>query len=196
MTNQPFLKSGCVIMASGYGKRFGENKLMADFRGKPMIERILDVTDGLFEKRVVVTRYEDVANLCRMRDVLFVRHDFPFRSDTVRIGIENMDGVNRCMFCPGDQPLLTRDTIKALLLSSTNEQEFIWRPCFDETPGAPVIFPKWTFEELLNLPEGKGGDVIMKKYPDKVKMVEISNAWELLDADTPESLDILKGKFL
>ena len=27
---------GCVIMASGLGKRFGDNKLMADFRGPPM----------------------------------------------------------------------------------------------------------------------------------------------------------------
>lgn len=26
---------GCVIMASGLGKRFGDNKLMADFDGQP-----------------------------------------------------------------------------------------------------------------------------------------------------------------
>ena len=30
---------GCVIMASGLGKRFGGNKLMADFHGQPMIAR-------------------------------------------------------------------------------------------------------------------------------------------------------------
>ena len=39
---------GCVIMASGLGKRFGGNKLMADFDGQPLICRALTVTDGLF----------------------------------------------------------------------------------------------------------------------------------------------------
>ena len=34
-----FPKLGCVIMASGLGKRFGGNKLMEDFHGKPMIQR-------------------------------------------------------------------------------------------------------------------------------------------------------------
>ena len=39
---------GCVIMASGLGKRFGGNKLMADFHGEPMVCRILDATEGIF----------------------------------------------------------------------------------------------------------------------------------------------------
>ena len=39
---------GCVIMASGLGKRFGGNKLMADFDGQPLICRALTVTDGPF----------------------------------------------------------------------------------------------------------------------------------------------------
>ena len=39
--DSPFGSCGCVIMASGMGKRFGGNKLMADFGGKPMICRIL-----------------------------------------------------------------------------------------------------------------------------------------------------------
>ena len=44
----PFPNCGCVIMASGLGIRFGGNKLMADFCGKPMITQILDATEDLF----------------------------------------------------------------------------------------------------------------------------------------------------
>ena len=36
---QYFPKIGCVIMASGLGKRFGGNKLMADFQGKPLLQQ-------------------------------------------------------------------------------------------------------------------------------------------------------------
>ena len=46
---QFFPQIGCVIMASGLGKRFGGNKLMADFHGKPMIQRSLNATEGLFD---------------------------------------------------------------------------------------------------------------------------------------------------
>ena len=85
---QYFPQIGCVIMASGLGKRFGGNKLMADFNGKPMIQRALDLTEGLFCRRVVVTRHERIAGLCREQNVDVVLHDLPHRSDTVRLGLE------------------------------------------------------------------------------------------------------------
>lgn len=68
---------GCVIMASGLGKRFGGNKLMADFDGQPLICRALTVTDGLFSHRVVVTRHADVASLCHAQNVPVILHDEP-----------------------------------------------------------------------------------------------------------------------
>ena len=194
--DEPYSNCGCVIMASGLGKRFGENKLMADFLGEPLITRILNITDGLFAKRVVVTRHEDVAKLCKERDIPFVLHSLPHRSDTVRLGLEAVGEVENCMFCPCDQPLLSRDTVLFLLLCGANSQEKIWRPCCKDTPGSPVLFPCWAFPELMNLPEGKGGGVVMKKHPEKVAYVEIENPLELVDADTPETLEMLKGKAL
>ena len=183
---------GCVIMASGLGNRFGGNKLMADFLGKPMISRVLDATEGLFSNRVVVTRHTSVADLCKERGIPVVLHDLPHRSDTVRLGLEAIGDVERCMFCPGDQPLLTRETIEFLLLSASNEPEAIWRPCWDSTPGSPVLFPRWTFPELRTLPEGKGGGAVIKRYPEKCRMLNISTPQELQDADTPEILEQLR----
>jgi len=61
----PYGNAGCVIMASGMGTRFGSNKLMADFRGEPLVCRALQATEGLFDRRVVVTRHGEVQKLCR-----------------------------------------------------------------------------------------------------------------------------------
>ena len=36
------MKLGCVIMASGEGKRFGSNKMLADIYGEPLIARTID----------------------------------------------------------------------------------------------------------------------------------------------------------
>ena len=189
---QFFPQIGCVIMASGLGKRFGGNKLMADFHGKPMIQRALNATEGLFDKRVVVTRHESVAALCREQNVAVVLHDQPHRSDTVRLGLEALGHLDACMFLPGDQPLLRRETVGMLLESWRQSPEHITRPVCVETEGSPVIFPAWTFPELKNLPVGKGGGVVIKNHPYNLIHVSVSDPFELADADTPETLELLQ----
>lgn len=190
---QFFPSLGCVIMASGLGKRFGGNKLMADFHGKPMIHRALDATEGLFLHRVVVTRHESVAALCRERNVDVVLHDLPHRSDTVHLGLEALGDLDACMFLPGDQPLLRRETIAMLLENWRENPDRIIRPAYEDNEGSPVLFPAWAFPELLSLPEGKGGGAVVKAHPHEVCRVLIANPFELADADTPETLETLKG---
>lgn len=191
-TDKPFGNMGCVIMASGFGKRFGDNKLMALFKGRPIIENVIDATEGVFGKRIVVTRYTDVADLCKERKTETVIHNFQNKNDTIRLGIEKMQNIDGCMFCPADQPLLKRDTVIALVLSASNEQEYIWRLSSDEKIGAPVWFPKEYFSELCALPEDKGGNFITKKYPEKVKYLTVFDKNELFDIDTKEDLILLE----
>jgi len=190
---QFFPQIGCVIMASGLGKRFGGNKLMADFHGKPMIQRALDATDGLFAKRVVVTRHEQVAALCRERNVEVILHDLPNRNDTVRLGLEALGNLDACMFLPGDQPLLRRETVSMLLESRKENPDSMIRPAYEDLEGSPVLFPSWAFPELLDLPEGKGGGVVVRNHPHAVVRISVADPFELADADTPEMLEILKG---
>ena len=188
-----FPKIGCVIMASGFGKRFGGNKLMADFHGKPMIQRALDATAGLFARRVVVTRHEQVAALCREQHVEVVLHDLPNRNDTIRLGLEALGDLDACMFLPGDQPLLRRETVAMLLESRKEHPDSITRPAHEATEGSPVLFPSWAFPELLDLPEGKGGGVVITKYPHALHRVFVANPYELADADTLDTLETLKA---
>ena len=188
-----FPKTGCVIMASGLGKRFGSNKLMADFGGKPMIQRALEATEGLFSRRVVVTRHESVARLCREQHVEVVLHDLPHRSDTVRLGLEALGELDVCMFLPGDQPLLRRETVAMLLENWMENPDRIIRPAYEDSEGSPVLFPTWAFPELKDLPEGKGGGVVIKKHPGMLCRVPVADPFELADADTPETLEMLKG---
>ena len=182
---------GCVIMASGLSRRFGGNKLLADFKGEPMFVRILAATEGLFDRRAVITRHPEIAEICRARGIDAVLHDLPYRSDTVRLGLEAVGDVAGCMFCPSDQPLLKRETVAALLAAARQDRGSIWRPCFEDAPGAPVLFPAWAFDELKHLPEGKGGGYIAKQYPQRVRMIRVANQYELMDVDDRETLLLL-----
>ena len=56
------------------------------------------------------------------------------------------------------------------------------------TQGSPAVFPKWAFEELKTLPQGKGGGILLKKYPERLRTVNIRDRYELQDVDRPEDL--------
>lgn len=184
----PTGNAGCVIMASGQGRRFGGSKLLVPFLGKPMLFWALDATEGLFSRRVVVIRSEAAAEACRSRGVETVLHDMPGRNDTVRLGLEAVGDVEHSLFCPADQPLLSRQTVASLLLCGQNSHGLIWRPCFQETPGAPILFPQDYFEELKQLPQGKGGGYVAASHGENVRTLPVADGRELRDIDTPENL--------
>ena len=190
--DSPFDSMGCVIMASGLGTRFGGNKLMAPFRGKPLVQWVLDATEGIFSRRVVVTRHEAVEKLCRGQGIEVVYHNLPDLNDTIRLGLHAVaQEIGGCMFCPGDQPLLSRDTIAALGLSAVNDKERIWRAAWGDEAGSPVLFPRGMFPELFALPKGKGGSYVIKKHPGQVGKILVRDKYELMDIDSPKDLEFL-----
>ena len=195
--DSPFGSMGCVIMASGLGMRFGGNKLMTPFKGKPLVQWVLDATEGIFSRRVVVTRHEAVKELCRGQGIEVVYHNLPGLNDTIRLGLHAVSQeVESCMFCLGDQPLLNWNTIAALGLNAVNDKARIWRAAWGEEVGSPVLFPKGMFPELLTLPEGKGGSFVIKKYPEQVGKVLVQDKDELMDIDSPKDLEFLSQSSL
>lgn len=182
----------CVIMASGMGRRFGGNKLMADFGGRPMIERILDASEGLFANRIVVTRHDDVQALCRGHGIPVIRHDLPHRNDAIRLALAAVGpGASGCIFCPSDQPLLRRESLQRFTEAAASDPSVILRLGFEDTVGSPVLFPAWCFAELTQLPEGAGGRLMLEKYRDQVQIIPAESALELRDVDTEEDLNSL-----
>lgn len=62
-----------------------------------------------------------------------------------------------------------------------------------QSPGNPILFDRWYFNELLTLPDNSGGNVLLKKYPQHVRYFPAASPLELADADTPEELEYLKN---
>lgn len=119
------------------------------------------------------------------------------------------------LFLPSDQPLITKTSLQLLCLlfvyynnsyftcnstdkssnannnyfnNNNNNNNKICRLAFNENAGAPVIFPECHYNELLTLPQGKGGGFIAKKHPAQVVLVPAQDEYELYDIDTPDDL--------
>ena len=203
---------GCVIMASGLSRRFGTNKLLATFRGKTFLETVLELTESVpFAKRAVVTRSEEVKQICEARGVEVIFHDLPGRNDAVRLGIEAMQEMDGCLFCPCDQPLLQAESLKRMIQmfdteadsgrlldkedtrASAEEHPGIFRLSYQGSVGTPILFGKEFFEELSHLPEKCGGSYVAKQHPERVTCVEALQEMELYDVDTPEEYQKLNA---
>lgn len=180
---------GAVIMASGLGKRFGGNKLMADLNGRPLIGSVLDTVSGLFPYSAVVTRSGEVREYAASRGFQTVLHELPGRNDTVRLGIEQMpDMVQGCIFFQADQPFLKTKTVSELISLACAGPDRIIRCSHEGVPSSPVYFPRWAFDLLCSLPEGKGGSFLFSRYPDRITELTVDDPRELKDIDTAEDL--------
>lgn len=188
--NVKYSTIACIILASGVGRRFGANKLLTTIDGVPMLQHILDISQGLFAKRIVVTRHKDVAEICAQQQIPCLLHDKPYLSDTVRLGTayieQHLPQAAGLLFAVGDQPLLQQTTLIRLADSFSVQPRKIHRLYYKETPGNPIIFPAKFADELQQLPQDKGGSVLTKKYPELVVKVPVQDINELLDIDTQQ----------
>ena len=183
--DEPFKDVACVIMASGISQRFGDLKLLAEYKGKKLIEHILDKTE-IFSKRVVVTRHQKIKDICEERKIDCILHDLPYKSDTIALGTKHFyDNSEAIIFIPSDQPELSIDTLLSFMISAKNNDSII-RLKYEDQISSPGLFPKKYYDELLNLPTDKGGNVLAKKYGSSYILTD--DIKETIDTDTREEL--------
>ena len=120
LQNSNDVRVACIIMASGLGKRFGSNKLMASFHGTPLIHSVLNVTGSvpLFADRLVVTRSREVHDYCQSLGIPVLIHTLPNRNEALCLGLTHMlkrhPDLSGCLFALGDQPLLRPRTLERI----------------------------------------------------------------------------------
>ena len=213
------VRVGCVVLASGKGTRFGKNKLLTDLNGTPLLAYAVSAICGAMEQSsgrtsarcataftiedtVLVTCYPEAAEIADRAGIRAVISENPLQSDSVRTGLralladrDNMlDGV---LFVQGDQPLLSAETVCDVLNAFARQPGLparaVWRDLATGvvTPGNPVVFPQRMFDALMQLSGDRGGSALLKNR--KCLTVEVPNAWELRDVDTPADLQFVSG---
>lgn len=205
-----------VILAAGNSTRFEGNKLLSEFHGKRLFEYTFEAvreaaggtSDGQDTRQsvyqtagtgdmpaltgvVVVTQYHEIASRAKAAGFDCVRNDSPEKgiSHSIRLGVSRCQDADGVMFLVCDQPYLRGDTLQRM--ASLADGEHILRTSFGERKGSPALFPKRYFDELMELHGDVGGKAVMKKHPEWVRDVEVSEIRELYDVDTQGDAEIL-----
>lgn len=187
---------GCVVMAAGDARRFGENKLAALFDGKTLIRRALEaVPSEEFSAVAVVTQYPEVEDLAAEFGFIPVRNPHPDWgiSHTIRLGLEALGDCEAALFQVSDQPMLCRETVAAEVAVFQEHPDKLVGLSHGGVRGNPCIFPAAYFPELLALTEDHGGSSVIRRHEEDLLLFECP-ARELEDADTRQALRAMEER--
>ena len=189
-------KLGCVVMAAGSARRFGDNKLASQLRGRSLILRALEAVPAeLLDTVVVVTQYPEVMRLAKEFRFAAVHNPHPEEglSHTIALGLTGLRDCAGVLFLVADQPLLRRESVEELIRSWREQPEMIAALSHGGVRGNPCLFPARFFPELLELREDHGGNTVIRRHEEDLFLLEVP-AEELHDVDTVQALEELKAE--
>ena len=189
------MKLGCVVMAAGNARRFGENKLAVRFRGKSLIRRTLEaVPQNVFDAVAVVTQYSEIAVLAKEFSFAAIRNEHPDFgiSHTIKLGLTELRDCDGVLFLVSDQPLLRRESVAELVELWKQQPDKIAALGHGGVRGNPCLFPARFFPELLELREDRGGNTVIRRHEEDLILLEVDGA-ELYDVDTVRALEQLES---
>lgn len=189
-----------VVLAAGQSSRMGANKLLADINGQPMIRRTVAAMRQAADVTVVVTG-RDAAEITGALDGLPVTlvHNAQFAqglSTSLRAGIEALPpDTDVAVIALGDMPLVGPEVVRRLIAAySPTEHRSVCVPVFRGERGNPVLWGRQHFEALKAMTGDKGARVLFEPLADEIVEVAMPDEAVLLDADTPEALEVLRGR--
>ena len=189
----------CVLLASGFGRRFGSNKLLYKIDGQPMYQYVLqllreisrEMVSGQDIRVVVVSQYPEIAAQAERMGMQTVHNPDAAEgiAASVRYGVQAAGAAEWIAFFTADQPYLQADTVLRFLRAAIRSGKPMASVMSQGEPGNPTLFHCGQREQLLCLTGDTGGRKIMKSHPAQVFWFEIP-ASERCDIDErpfPES---------
>lgn len=194
------MKYHCIYMASGFGKRFGSNKLLAEYKGIPLyrsvLNRLLELQKCYPMDVTVVTQYQEIMDDLSSESINLVENKDAAegQSASIRKGVEYIiqslqtDPDDYLIFFVGDQPCLKKDTIARFLNYLKEKKPLICAVKAGEKRGNPVAFSISLAGELMELKGDTGGRMIIKAHIDECDYFTEIDPEELKDIDCPEDM--------
>lgn len=182
------MKIDLCILAAGNAKRFCGNKLLYEFKGKPLIRHLLDKIDPtLFSHVFVVTQYDQIVDIAREYGFEIIMNDAPDLGIGHSIKLASMQCLSDAiMFVVSDQPFLKKETIQKMV-ELTNHEDIIALE-YDHIFYNPMIFPDKYLKDLKQLQNHRGAKQLIK---GKSIVSVPCDACEIVDIDTRKDLNTL-----
>lgn len=166
-----------LVLAAGRASRFGADKLAVSFRGRALLQHVLDAAVAAeLQPLVVVGRPAAGIDWHAAR---VVANPDPDRglSGSLQVGLAALVGdlsIERVLVLLGDQPLVPAAAIEALLDQDIDPVRPIVVPRYDDgQPGNPVLLERGAWPLAQTLTGDRGMSQLYASRPELVRHVDV-----------------------
>lgn len=193
-----------VLLAAGAGGRFGGKrgeKLLADFRGRPLVSHVMETlknspVDEVFV--VVEDSFGGIASLCGGYgfEVVENRAADDGQSTSVSAGLRSVEergGFGAAVVVLGDQPLVGGEVV-GRLVGAFRDGARVAVATYCGKPRNPVLFSEGVWDDLKREMSGdEGARSFLRSRRGLVVTVECGDVGNAADVDTRDDLEGLES---
>jgi molybdenum cofactor cytidylyltransferase len=185
-----------IVLAAGTSTRMGSNKMLADFRGQPMVRATVSaIAASSVDQIVVVTGHQHEMVRAAVRGLraraVLNPHFASGLATSLRCGIEAVaEDCDAALICLGDMPLVEAGVIDRLIAAfNATEHRTIVVPKQHGQLGNPVLWGAEHFVRLMALEGDRGARSLIETLKQDAVEIEAGSDAVLRDADTREALE-------
>jgi molybdenum cofactor cytidylyltransferase len=186
-----------ILLAAGYSKRFGSNKLLQTLpagspeAGVPIAlaaaKRLLEVLPDSIA--VVRPRAQKLAALLRDAgcNTVLCKNAAEGMGTSLAAGVRAADDAEGWIVALADMPFIRADTIRAVVQAIAGGAA-VAAPSYQGQRGHPVGFGRGNFEALAALSGDQGARELLARHAASITLCETDDPGALRDIDRPSDL--------
>ena len=192
-------KIGVVILAAGASSRLGRPKQLVEFKGKALLQHIIDIAASMnFDSKVLVlgANRDQIMEKIDPGDFEVVDNDAweTGMASSIRKGLKRSleieEELDHLLILLSDQPFVTKEEIRKLISRQLQNDIKATFSQYNEDIGVPAIFSKEAFSDLRNLRGDHGAKKLIYQKEFEFKTVRFQKGD--FDVDTKEDVEFLK----
>lgn len=188
-------KSVCtIVLAAGASTRMKTQKMLLPFKGKTIIETVIDNALKVTDKVVVVlgSHKEDISEKLAGKNVSLTINENYLQGmlSSVVCGFQNLpEKVDAVLVFLGDQPQVPCEAAEMVINNWEKTGKGIVIPTFSGKRGHPILIEARYKNEIENLDHEKGLRQLMEIRKNDILEVKCPFPEILRDIDTPKEYD-------
>jgi len=192
--------TGIIILAAGSSSRMGQPKQQLVYQQQTLLQRAINIASGIAEHKTIVVLGANHESILpdvdsKIADIVINPDWEQGMASSIKSGVTALQTlypqIQDALLMLCDQPFVTTEILLQLIATGGDNDKRIVACTYQNTVGAPVLFGKQWFNELLSLQGQEGAKKLIIKHQQHVLTVPFAHGE--IDIDTPENYqDLLK----
>ena len=187
-----------IILAAGNSSRLGQPKQLLDYRGKTLLQHMIDEALASNAGSVVVVLGANSELICektKMKGTTVIINDHwaSGMASSIRVAIEAIASerdIDGALLTLCDQPHVDSGLLKALMKTQHESGKSIVACTYEGIVGVPAIFSRDLFPALLSLKGQEGARKLIAANPHRLEVIPFPKG--IIDIDTLAAYQRLK----